>query len=151
MFTMMLPMMVRNTLAKAKGAANATINRELSALHRMYSLGAIATPPKVLHMPHISKLEERNVRKGYFEYEQYTQLRAALPDYLKGVLTLAYFSGMRKGEILSLTWDQVSFFESKINLDPGTTKNDDPRTFHFGNRGEVYDVIFRQKVSHDNE
>jgi integrase len=35
---------------------------------------------------------------------------------------------MREGEILPLLWSQVSFKDNHVLLDPGTTKNDEPRT-----------------------
>ena len=50
-----------------EGAANATINRELAALKRMFHLGAKATPPKVLRLPAFPHLEENNIRKGFLE------------------------------------------------------------------------------------
>ena len=89
------------------GAANATINRELSALKRILNLGAQQTPPKVDRVPYIPLLEENNVRKGFFEHGDFLALRTALPSHLKGFITFGYKVGWRVSEIAGLTWKQV--------------------------------------------
>lgn len=130
-----------------EGAANGTINRELSALKRMFSLAKQMTPPKVNMVPYIPRLKESSPRKGYFEYEEYAALRDALPNFLKPVVVMAYHTGMRKEEILSLQWPQISLANRKITLDAGTTKNDESRIIFM--EGELLEITRTQKALHE--
>lgn len=111
-----------------KGAANATINRELSALRRILNLGAKQTPPKVNRVPYIPMLKENNVRKGFFEHAEFLALRDALPAYLKPFVTFGYKIGWRDQEISSLTWRNVDLKNGIVTLKVGETKNDEART-----------------------
>jgi integrase len=122
-----------------EGAANATINRELSALKRMLNIGARQTPPKVDRVPYISMLKENNTRKGFFEHAEFVALRDELPDYLKGFVTFAYKTGWRMSEITGLTWSQVDRDNGIVRLEPGETKNDDGRTVYLDD--ELRDVF----------
>jgi len=124
---------------KAEGAANGTINRELGCLKRMFRLGYRQTPPMVARVPHIPMLEEHNVRTGFFEHEDFLSLRGALPDYAKVPATLAYYSGMRMGEVFSLKWSQVNMTEGKLLLKAQDTKTDTPRVLYL--TGDLYRVL----------
>jgi integrase len=122
-----------------EGAANATINRELSALKRMLNLGANQTPPIVDRVPHIPMLKENNARKGFFEHDEFLALRDVLPQYLKGFFTFAYKSGWRLSEIAGLTWSQVDRKQGIVRLEVGETKNDEGRTVYLDD--ELKDVF----------
>jgi integrase len=113
-----------------KGATNATINRELAALKRIFRLAYQCTPPKIGQIPFIPMLKESNTRKGFFEHHEFLALREVLPDYLKSLVTFAYYTGWRLGEIRGLTWDKVDLKQGIIRLDPGETKNEEARTIY---------------------
>ncbi|MFQ5830901.1 MAG: tyrosine-type recombinase/integrase [Candidatus Methylomirabilia bacterium] len=113
---------------QAEDAANGTINRELAALKRMYSLAVAAE--KIHRAPRIKMLKENNTRQGFFEREQFEAVRRHLREHLKLVVTFAYITGWRiMSEILGLQWRQVDFKAGTVRLEPGTTKNDEGRTF----------------------
>ena len=86
-------------------ASNGEINRELSALKRMFALGIRGE--RIVRRPYIPRLEERNIRKGFFEISEFQSLLAKLPDYLRAPITFAFWTGWRlQSEILSLTWSR---------------------------------------------
>jgi integrase len=109
-----------------KGLANGSINRSISALRRMFNLAV--EDRRLRDIPHFPMLEEATPRQGFFECEQYEKLFNALPDYLRLPFSLAYFSGMRQGEILGLRWAQVDFLAGAIELLPDETKGNKARS-----------------------
>ena len=113
-----------------QGAANATINRELSALKRMLNLGSEQSPPLVERVPKIPMLKESNVRKVFFEHAEFLAVRDCFPDHLKGFVTFGYKTGWRASEIAKLTWAQVDRQIGIIRLEVGETKNNDARTIY---------------------
>lgn len=129
------------------GAANATVNRELAALKRLFSLARRARRILADNVPHIEMLQEDNVRIGFFERDQFEAVRAALPADLRPVVTFAYLTGWRKNEILSLDWRQVDFSAGTITLDPGTTKNRDGRVFPFNALPELKQLLDAQRTA----
>jgi integrase len=75
-------------------------------------------------------LDEKNVRKGFFEHHEFLKVREEAPDYLKPVLSFAYFTGWRRGEILNLTWEKVDLRQGTVRFDRGETKNDEARSVY---------------------
>ena len=105
------------------GAAPATLNRELAALKRMYRLGL--RHGLVATMPYISLLTEHNVRKGFFELDQFREILKNLPTEYHALFEVAYTTGWRiKSELLTRQWRHVELNGSGwLRLDPGEAKD----------------------------
>jgi integrase len=113
---------------KAEGAANATVNRELSALRRMFNLARQSTPPRVSSVPYVPRLREANPRSGFIEDADFDKLAgAATEPWLRAFVEVAYTYAWRVGELLPLRLRQLNFTNRTIRLDTGTTKNGDGR------------------------
>jgi integrase len=126
------------------GASNAEINRELSIIKRAFNLARKAGT--LMFVPHIPMLQERNVRIGFFERDEFEAVRAALTPDLRPVATFAYLTGWRiPSEVLTLQWRQVDRQAGTVRLDPGSTKNDEGRLFPYGDLlPELRDVMDTQ-------
>jgi integrase len=105
-------------------ASNATINRELACLKRMYRIAYQASPPRVQGVPHFPHLRENNIRQGFITPEQFAQLTAHCKDlWLRAMLETAHNYAWRVSELLNLRVGRVDLVARTIRLDPGTTKN----------------------------
>jgi integrase len=106
---------------RRQGAEAATINRETSALSRMFQLAI--RRGQLERMPLFPKrLEENPPREGFFEHDEYLQVRAHAPASYQDVLDFAYYSGWRRNEILHLTWDEIDLTGGVIRLSPRRSK-----------------------------
>ena len=111
---------------RAEGAAAATINRETSALARMFRIAIenelLSTMPAFL-----KALRENPPRQGFFERAEYLAVREHLPTPYQDVLDFAFYSGWRRREITRLTWVEVNLARSEILLDAARSKTGRPR------------------------
>jgi integrase len=106
---------------REQGAEAATINRETSALSRMFQLAI--RRGQLERMPLFpNRLEENPPREGFFEHDEYLKVRAHAPASYQDVLDFAYYSGWRRNEILHLTWDEVDLVGGIIRLSPRRSK-----------------------------
>jgi len=129
----------------AEGASAGTINRELSALSACLFCAAKMTGPggkplleRVVLFP--SKLKESAPRKGFVTDREYAVLaRNAKPLWLRALIECAYSFGFRRGELLNLRVRQVDFFGRWIQLEQGTTKNNEARKIKM--TSEVFELM----------
>lgn len=98
---------------KRKGRSNGTIIKELGMLHAALKWAGHA--PKTFWKPPTPDPREVFIDKAQFE----RLFQAAKSDHVKTFLMLAWYTAGRKEALLSLTWDQVKFKGSEIDLGKG--------------------------------
>jgi integrase len=115
----------------------ASVNRELAALRRMFSLAIRAG--KLASRPHIALLAEDNAREGFLEPADFAALRAHLPPWLADAATFAHLTGWRRNEVATLMWADIDLRSGVIRLRAAQSKNKRPRVVML--RGELRDVL----------
>jgi hypothetical protein len=130
------------TFRQEQKAAASTINNELAALSRMFTLGIRST--RVAVKPYIGKLELNNTRKGFFEWEEFSPVLKNLPSDLQPAIETAYITGWRiHDEIFSRQKHHADLKgRGWLRLDPGETKNNEGRNFPFTAR--LREIIEKQ-------
>jgi integrase len=126
----------------ADGSASASINRATQLLGQAFNLAVrqkrLGSGPFIRHLS-----EAGNVRQGFFGEADFQSVVSNLPDYLKDLVRFAYLTGMRKGEIASLRWDDVD--GDTIHLRAENAKNGEARTIPI--EGELADLMERRGVA----
>jgi len=110
------------------GAANGTINREVTMLGTM--LRHAVANNKLVRLPDLRKikLKEATPRQGFFEPEQFDWVRKRLPEDLQVAVTIAYTFGWRmQSEVLALFLRHVDLAAGTLCLEPDMTKNGEGR------------------------
>lgn len=103
----------------------ATVNRELSLLKHMFSKAIEWGKCKENPAKKVKKLKGEVKRVRFLMPDEVQILLSSCADYLKPIVTVAVHTGMRKGELLGLKWEQVNFEQGIITLHD--TKNSERR------------------------
>jgi integrase len=117
------------------GYAKATVNRLTETLRQGYALAKLPAPEFI-------KLDESdNVRRGFFSEQEVRRVLANLPAELADFTLFAWLTGMRKGEISSLRWEDVD--GDSIRLRAESSKNGRARLIPL--EGELGELLARRK------
>jgi integrase len=76
----------------------------------------------------VKKLPENNIRMRVLTQDEFEKLLDACAPHLRPVVLTAYYTGMRRDEILNLTWDEVDLKDGFIRLTEDMTKTKTARS-----------------------
>jgi integrase len=113
-----------------KGNMPATINRHLAAIKHMFTKAEewqMVEEEVLKRVRKVKLLKENNRRLRYLSKEECRSLIEACDGYLKPIVIMALNTGMRKGEILGLKWENIDLKHGFILLEEGDTKNSERR------------------------
>jgi integrase len=112
---------------KAQGRKPATINRQLTIMSSAYNV-AIREWEWLDNNPlkRVSSEKVNDARDRWLTYDEEAMLIAACPSWLREIVLFALNTGMRQGEILSLTFKGVDLSRRTVTV--FKSKNGDRRT-----------------------
>jgi integrase len=105
----------------------ATINREIACLRHILNLAEQEKKIDALPFKGLKPLKENNVRQRILSKEEYVLLLSHCSRHSAQIVKMAYYTAMRQGEILNLTWDRIDFKNGVVRLLPEDTKTSEGR------------------------
>lgn len=111
---------------RADGVSGASINRDRACLSKMFATAMAADLCAANPVPAFPREREPEGRVRYLTREEYQRLIDACSKEMRPIVILAVNTGMRLGEILTLTWGQIDGERGEIHIPK--TKTDEPRS-----------------------
>jgi integrase len=105
----------------------ATVNRELACLKTIFSKAMKNGKAERNPTYGVKLLKENNIRDRLLSPGEYDSLLQHSAPYLKPIIRMGYHTGMRLGEIIGLTWEQVDLKGGFIELTPEDCKTNEGR------------------------
>jgi len=129
---------------KKKGLADATIDQEIGTAKTMIYKAFddnIVSGDTLKSFRVVKKLLKKNsnARDRILNPEEFNHLFNHSPRHLRGIVTTGYYTGMREGEILNLTWNKVDLKNRFIQLQVTDTKDKEKRTIPICDK--LYEVL----------
>jgi integrase len=122
---------------------DSSVNREMACLHHLFNKAVewdmMERSP--FERKRSLRLKENNKRMQFLSQDEIDRLLDECPPHLKPIVRTALLTGMRRGEIISLKWDQIR--NGFIYLTK--TKTDEPRQIRIGNELEAILKDIRRK------
>ena len=110
------------------GSAEATVNREKGTLSKLFQVLIELERVEGNPCERIKNLSERSgQREVYLSFEDFRRILKLIPDWFKPIVETAYYTGMRRGEILGLTRSQINLRRRMIVLSSEDTKEGHPK------------------------
>lgn len=100
----------------------ATVNREIACLKTAFSKALKYNLIKTDPLIGLKLLPENNVREELLSQDQFHRLLDECPEHIRPIVLVAYYTGMRKSELLNLTWNEVDIEQGFIRLKAEQTK-----------------------------
>jgi integrase len=116
---------------KKRAYMPATVNRMLALMKRIYNLAIREEMVERNPCFKVTMLPENNKRDRVITHAEFEAILSHLPKHAADIVTTAYHTGMRVGEIYSLTWNKVNMKEGFIDLSAADTKTSEPRRIYF--------------------
>ncbi len=111
---------------RSEGAAPTTINWETSTLRRLFGVLIEMRAVKQNPVSSVSQLPTKGCeRKVYLSFHHISKIAELAPKWFSAIIWTAYYSGMRKNEILGLTRRNVDLAGRMIYLTPAETEEGD--------------------------
>ena len=102
---------------REEGAAPATLNKELTVMSHSFNL-AIKEWEWVKENPvnHVSREKVNNLIERWLTFEEEEKLLRASPTWLKEIIVFVLNTGLRRGEVLSLKWEQFDLSRKTLSI-----------------------------------
>jgi site-specific recombinase XerD len=106
----------RHVAKRLTAIGPASVNREIAFLKRAYNVaiadGLLETNP----VRQVQFLKENNTRVRYLTDVEEVRLRAEMNETRWPIVALALNTGLRRGELFSLRWDEIDFTTNVLTI-----------------------------------